>query len=60
MKKIREDEYIKRFQPEQRPLLVIKEKHNFKGVGKDDIFDKEENKEDYYKITKQTDVIEDE
>jgi len=38
-KKEREDEYIKNFSPDDRPLLLVNQKQNFKGVNKNDIFD---------------------
>lgn len=52
-KKMREDDYLKKFKPEERPVLLIKEKHNFLNANKKDIFDQED-KESYYKITKNT------
>lgn len=58
-KREREDDYVHNFRPQDRPVLLIKNKHAFKGINNPDIFDDEIDKECYFKITQNTQECED-
>ena len=58
-KRQREDNHVKEFHPEDRPILLIKNKHVYKNVKQDDVFATTDDKEDYYKLTERADVIDD-
>ncbi len=38
-KRNREDNYVSSFRPQDRPVLLIKNKHAYKGINNPDIFD---------------------
>lgn len=57
-KRAREDQYISHYDPDDRPILLIKNKHAYKGVQNPDPFDVEE-QEQYFKITENTQEVED-
>lgn len=55
-KRLREDEYIKHIPLEDRPILVINDKHMFKNAKY--ITPSQKNVDKYYKVSKNTEVIE--
>ena len=57
-KRKREDNYLKKINPEDRPVFLVKKKHEYKGIEKvENLIDPKE--EDYYKVTENTNIIED-
>lgn len=55
---MREDEYLSQFHPDDRPILLIKSKHEFRGVQNPEVFDQGE-KQQFFKISENTQVVED-
>jgi hypothetical protein len=58
-KRQREDDYIQNFREEDRPILLIKNKHEYKGVENPDVFQDSPEDEHYFKISKNTQQVED-
>ena len=59
LKRKREDQYIQEYYPEDRPILLIKEKHQYQNVRNDNVFEDPDEREDYYKISKNTELVDD-
>ena len=57
-KREREDKYVKTLDPEEKPLLVIKQKNLYKDLKSPDLVEDPALKEDFYKVSKNTQVIE--
>ena len=57
-KREREDDYVNKFDSKDRPILVIKKKHAYKGLNNINVMNDDE-KDDYYKISENTNIIDD-
>lgn len=57
LKRKREDEYVQEYYPEDRPILLIKEKHQYQNIRTDNVFQDPTEREDYYKISKNTELV---
>lgn len=53
-KRNREDEYINNFHRDDRPILLIKKKHEYKGINNPQKFKDLQDIENYYKISENT------
>ena len=58
-KRAREDEYVKTLEPEEKPILLIKKKNLYQNVRSPHILEHPSQQEDYYKVSKNTEVVED-
>ena len=58
-KKLREEEYVKKIYPEERPILLVKKKHVYKNLGNPVIIGSAPDEDQAYKLTKNTEVLED-
>jgi hypothetical protein len=58
-KKQREDDYVKKIYPEERPILLVKKKHVYKNLGNPMIIGTAPDEDQTYKLTKNTEVLED-
>ena len=58
-KREREENYLKNFHPDDRPILLIKKKHEYKGLEKPEMVQDPTQKEPYYKISQNTNAVDD-
>ena len=58
-KKQREDEYVKKIYPEERPILLVKKKHVYKNLGNPVIIGSAPDEDTTYKLSKNTQILED-
>lgn len=58
-KRTREEDYMKDFHPEDKPILLVNKKHEYKGVGNPALFKDPDAKESYYKVSENTNEIDD-
>ena len=58
-KKQREDTYVKKIYPEERPILLVKKKHVYKNLGNPIIIGTAPDEDGTYKLTKNTEILED-
>lgn len=58
-KREREDEYVKTLEPEEKPILLIKKKNLYKDVKSPNLVENPAAQDDYYKVSKNTEVVED-
>jgi hypothetical protein len=58
-KREREDEYVKTLDAEEKPILLIKKKNLYKDVKSPNLVENPRAKDEYYKVSKNTEVIED-
>ena len=57
LKRKREDEYVLDFSPNDRPILLIKQKHAYNDLNTES--NTEMDKEHFYKISENTQIIDD-
>lgn len=58
-KKQREDEYVKKIYPEERPILLVKKKHVYKNLGNPVLIGSAPDEDTTYKLSKNTQILED-
>lgn len=58
-KREREDQYLKNFTPEKRPILVVNKKEVYKGANEDELLKNQKDKDKFFKISENTQEVED-
>lgn len=58
-KRAREDDYIQTFEEENKPILVIKRKHEYHGVKGPQALNDPKEDESFYKVSENTQIVED-
>ena len=58
-KREREDEYVKTLESKEKPILLIKKKNLYKDVKSPNLVENRAAQDEYYKVSKNTEVIED-
>lgn len=58
-KRIREDQYVKQLDPEQRPVLVVKDQQKFATEPKPKVFGRKDEDQEFLKLTKKAEVLAD-
>ena len=58
-KKAREDKYVKKIYPEERPILLVKKKHVYKNLGNPVVIGRAPDEDPTFKITKNTEILDD-